>query len=98
MKSKLKFWLVLSIVTAIISPACAGGSSLTASAQRGETDAAIVADQIRSQGFPCKGPISAERLDAESVPNETAYLLQCDAKAYRVLLIPDQAAIVTSVG
>ena len=68
-------------------------SSIGSMAQDNVT--AIVADQVRSQGFPCNNASSAERLDAESTPNETAYLLKCDGATYRVVLVPDQAAKVT---
>jgi hypothetical protein len=59
--------------------------------------AAIIAAQIRSQGFVCSNPSAAERIAAESAPNKPAYLLKCEASTYRVVLIPDQAAIVTRV-
>ncbi len=97
MKSKFEFWRISSIVTAILTSACLAGSFLTASAQGSDAVAAVVAGQVRTQGFPCKGPISADRLNAESAPNETAYLLRCYAVTYRVVLIPDQAAVVTKV-
>jgi hypothetical protein len=53
---------------------------------------------VRSQGFPCSNPSSAERISAESAPNQTVYLLKCEGMTYRVLLIPDQGAQVTRVG
>ena len=59
--------------------------------------ATIVAVQIRKQGFPCEDPISAERIAADSAPNHTVYLLKCRAMAYRVVLVPNQAALVTEV-
>ena len=55
----------------------------------------IVAIKVRSQGFICNNPSSATRIAAESAPDKPVYLLRCDAVAYRVVLIPDQAALVT---
>jgi len=57
----------------------------------------IVADQVRSQGYTCENPQSAEHDAAESAPNETVYLLQCEGATYRVVLVPDQGAKVTKV-
>lgn len=59
--------------------------------------ATIVASQIRSQGFSCENPVSALNIAADSVPNHTVYILECLAKAYRVILVPDQAAQVSEL-
>jgi hypothetical protein len=39
--------------------------------------AAIVASQIRRQGFLCEDPISAQRVAVDSAPSHTVYILQC---------------------
>ena len=88
---------ILSITTGILAAVCLTGLIATALAQDQSADLRIVADQIRSQGFACNNPSSAERIEAESAPNKTVYLLKCEGVTYRVVLIPDQAAEVTKV-
>lgn len=66
-------------------------------AQEQGSVAGIVADKVRSQGFPCDKPGSAERVAGESAPNHTVYVLKCEAATYRVVLVPDQAAVVTRI-
>ncbi|MFD2055458.1 hypothetical protein ACFSQT_21060 [Mesorhizobium calcicola] len=88
---------VSSIGAGVFMSICLAGTVATATAKNQDTAAAVVADQVRSQGFPCKNPSSAERIEAESAPNQTVYLLKCEGMTYRVLLIPDQAAEVARV-
>src|SRR3954470_20139792 len=86
-----------SVTAGILAGSLATGLALTTAA-RAQSDATrIVADQVRSQGFTCDNPKSAEHDAAESSPNETVYLLQCEAATYRVILVPDQAAKITKV-
>jgi hypothetical protein len=40
----------------------------------------------------CKNPISGERIESDSRPDEPLYLLKCEGASYRVRLIPDRAA------
>jgi hypothetical protein len=88
--------VVMSVCLAgTVATATARGTVATAAAQG--TVATIVADQVRSQGFPCKNPSSAERIEAETSPNQTVYLLKCEDITYHVLLVPDQAADVAKV-
>ena len=64
-----------------------------AAAQTGGDDAsagALVADQIRSQGYTCAEPTSAKR--DPSVDDDAVWLLTCADASYRVRLVPDQAA------
>ena len=68
-----------------------------AAAQEQNVELRIVADRIRSQGYTCRNPSSVERSEAESMPNEPVYVLQCDGMSYRVRLIPDQAAEVSEI-
>ena len=81
------------VAAGVLASACIAFSSLNSMAQDDVTR--IVADQVRSQGFPCDNPSSAQRDEAASQPNETVYVLTCDGATYRVVLIPDQAAKVT---
>lgn len=57
----------------------------------------IVADQVRSQGFACSNPVSAEKLEAESLPDQAVYILSCEGVKYHVRLIPDEAAQISTV-
>ncbi|KQU80159.1 hypothetical protein ASD12_12240 [Mesorhizobium sp. Root102] len=88
---------ISSIGAGVFLSICLAGTVATATAKDQDTVTAVVADQVRSQGFPCKNPSSADRIEAESVPNQTAYLLKCEGTTYRVLLIPDQAAEVAKI-
>lgn len=74
----------------------AGGSE-DLSGQAQSSDVTIIADQIRSQGFPCTNPRSAEPVASMSKPEKPAYLLTCDNAKYQVRLVPDQGAEVTEV-
>lgn len=88
------FWISSVAVGAFTAVGLA--SSIATAAARDQSDVStIVADQVRSQGFPCRNPSSTERVADESAPNQTVYLLKCEAVTYRVVLIPDQAALVT---
>lgn len=83
------------IATGALAPA--GLVVAIASAMAQDDVAVLVADQVRSQGFVCAKAISAERDEAASQPNQTVYVLKCEGATYRVVLIPDQAAMVTKV-
>ena len=65
-------------------------------AQEGPKD--IIAAQIRSQGYACNSPQSAERDVAASAANQAVWLLRCQNASYRVTLIPNLAAKVEKVG
>lgn len=69
----------------------------TAAAADDDTTATIVADQVRSQGFACAEPVTASKNEAESKPDLPVYLLTCGDATYRVELVPDQGAKITSV-
>ena len=86
---------IRSITGAVLTSICLAGGIATAAAQDQSTT--IVADQVRSQGLTCNNPSSAERIQAESAPNHTVYLLKCEGITYRVVLVPDQGAEVTEV-
>ena len=82
-----------------IGPLAAMSFSLAwpATAQDRSIDPEIVAVQVRSQGFVCTNPSSAERVDAESTPDEPVYVLKCEGRSYRVRLIPHRAANVSEI-
>lgn len=69
----------------------------TAAAQEENVEMTVLADQIRSQGYPCSTPISAQRMAAASVQEEPVYQLKCESATYEIRLIPDQAAKVTQI-
>lgn len=52
----------------------------------------IVAVQIRKQGFTCVNPESATQDKEQFKPDEPVWILKCDGVAYRVRMMPDQAA------
>jgi hypothetical protein len=81
----------LMIIAALALPVLA----LAAQADEAAVDAGIVADQVRSQGFACADPVSAERDPAKSKPDEAYYVLTCANATYNVRLVPDLAAQVT---
>jgi hypothetical protein len=95
MKCNLKLLGIPSVGVGVIISVCLAGTVATATTL--DTVATIVADQVRSQGLPCKNPSSAERIEAESTPNQTVYLLKCEDMTYHVLLVPDQAADVAKI-
>lgn len=68
-----------------------------ANAQEEGVEIAVLADQIRSQGFACSNPVSAELIAAESVPDVPVYVLKCEGATYRIRLVPDQASVVTRI-
>ncbi|MEW9807735.1 hypothetical protein [Mesorhizobium marinum] len=81
-----------SRLRAALAMACAA-CALPAAAQSDSGDAeagALVAQQIRQQGFSCAEPVTANR--DPSVDDDAVWLLTCADAHYRVRLIPDQAA------
>jgi len=73
------------------------GVSVVAAQDIEETPKEVIAAQIRSQGFLCENPVSAERDSEYSKPGEDAWILKCENAAYRVRLIPDMAAKVERI-
>ncbi len=55
----------------------------------------VLADQLRSQGYPCDRALSSQR-DA-STQDESVWILRCSNGTYRVRLIPDMAAKVEKI-
>ena len=60
-------------------------------AQDGPKD--IIAAQIRSQGYACNFPRSAERDVAASAANQAVWMLRCQNASYRVTLNCEIASV-----
>ena len=90
----LSLRIPIDIATAIALTCLSALASMAA-----EMDAAadIVAAHIRTQGYACSDPVSAVRDQAASRPNETVWMLDCGNARYRVLLVPNMAALVTQL-
>jgi len=77
--------------------ACGAGASTGVAEEIEQTSKEILAAQIRSQGYSCDNPLSAERDSEYSKPGEDAWILKCENASYRVRLIPDMAADVERI-
>jgi hypothetical protein len=60
--------------------------------------ASDLAAQVRTQGFPCDKPQSAERNNNASRPNEEVWTLTCENGSYRMTVVPDMAAKIEKLG
>jgi hypothetical protein len=90
MRSIWQMFFTLFVMAEVI------GGLAEGKAQEGPKD--IIAAQIRSQGYACDSPQSAERDVADSTANEAVWMLRCQNASYRVTLIPNLAAKVENVG
>jgi hypothetical protein len=70
---------------------------LAPAAAQPETQANVIAVQIRKQGYSCDGELSAEREQRASAPNAAVWILRCKNATYRVRLTPDMAAQVERI-
>ena len=57
-----------------------------------EPPADDIAAQVRLQGYPCDGAVSARKDARWSWPDEPLWILNCTNATYRVRLVPDMAA------
>jgi hypothetical protein len=57
-----------------------------------------LAAQVRTQGFPCDKPQSADRNNDASRPNEEVWTLTCENASYRMTVVPDMAAKIEKLG
>jgi hypothetical protein len=57
----------------------------------------VLADQLRSQGYPCARALSSQRDGDKSSRDESVWILKCTDGTYRVRLIPDMAAKVEKI-
>ena len=74
--------LLAAMGVAIVAPAFA----------QQEPPADDIAAQVRLQGYPCTGSVSARKDPKWSWPDEPLWILQCANATYRVRLVPDMAA------
>ncbi|MBL8580062.1 MAG: hypothetical protein JNK47_22905 [Mesorhizobium sp.] len=80
-----------SVVAAISLAGAFAAHPASAQTQAGSADAtALVAEQIRQQGYACAQPASAAQDPA--VDGDAVWTLTCADATYRVRLVPDQAA------
>lgn len=94
---RLRTMATAAVAAACLAPAGLAQQSAQQLAQQQEAPAAIVAAQIRSQGYACSAPVSATRDRQASRPNATVWVLRCQNARYRVRLVPDMAAQVTQL-
>lgn len=57
----------------------------------------VLADQLRSQGYPCARALGSQRDGDTSNRDESVWILKCSDGTYRVRLIPDMAAKVEKI-
>lgn len=81
----------------VLAVAATGAFPSAPAAAETEKPAEIIAAHIRTQGYPCDKPLSAQRNRKASKPNEAAWTLRCSNAVYNVRLIPDMAAHVEKV-
>ena len=80
--------LTAGSLTGLPSPALAADS---------ESADAIIAAQLKRQGYACTNPRDAEEDATASKPDQKVWTLRCDEAAYRVRLVPDMAAEVERI-
>ncbi len=83
----------MTALTRLIAFAAFGALAVF-SAGASDAPAESLAAQLRAQGFRCDKPVTAERDEARSKPDEAAWVVRCANASYRMRLIPDMAAIV----
>jgi hypothetical protein len=76
-------WLVLALVAEASGPAGAMDAEETAA----------VAAAVRDRGYPCMAPVSIQRDEAASGPDEAAWLVDCQDARYRVRFMGDTPAV-----
>jgi hypothetical protein len=89
--------IATSATAFLVTLAALAELSTSAVSQQERVEKTIVGDQVRSQGYACNNPVSAERIAAESNPDEPVYLLICETATYHVRLVPNQAAQVIKI-
>ena len=82
--------LLMSVAAGALAHPAAVGNAGAASLD--EKSKNIIAVQIRRQGFACTNPQKAERDKTTGNPDDPIWTLTCEDAAYRVHLIPTQAA------
>ncbi len=61
-----------------------------------EGPAEVLAAAVRTQGFPCDKPLSAER-EGQAAADQPVWILRCDTGAYRVRLSANRTAQVERI-
>lgn len=82
---------LISAVAVMATPASLSAQSDSSSSANNEA-AAIVATQLRAQGYKCEDPHDGQHDKDASIPGEQVWIVTCDNATYRVRLVPDQAA------
>jgi hypothetical protein len=79
------FWVLIAVLA---------NASTAQHSQGADKDAAAesLAAQLRTQGFRCDKPVTAERDAARSKPDQAAWVVKCANASYRMRLTPDMAA------
>jgi hypothetical protein len=77
---------------AVLFVLLAGAVAGPVRAQPQEPPADDIAAQVRLQGHPCEGAVSARKDARWSWPDEPLWILNCANASYRVRLVPDMAA------
>lgn len=85
----------------LLPAACAMIGLCAASAAEGpalaqEKPADVLAAAVRTQGFPCDKPLSAER-EGQAAADQPVWILRCDTGAYRVRLSANRTAQVERI-
>ncbi len=92
-KSSLSHAAIFAAAMAVALPVAI--TSFPAGAQDDPKE--LIAVQVRDQGHKCDEPKSAEKDEAQSSPDEQAWILECEDASYRVKLIPDMAAEIEQI-
>jgi hypothetical protein len=78
----------------IVAAMLCAGAALAQGVSPGDEESAkdIVADTVRSQGYPCDQPERATRDEAASLPDQAAWVLECANARYWVRYDNDEPA------
>ncbi|MDA9431059.1 hypothetical protein [Bradyrhizobium sp. CCBAU 51627] len=83
---------VVSILFSVLAPIAALASGSAFAQDAAETVQAVLAAQIRSQGFVCDKALGATQDTKRSRPDHAVWVLKCSNANYRVSRAPDMAA------
>jgi hypothetical protein len=61
------------------------------------TPSKVLADQLRSQGYPCDRALSSEQNVEASKQDESVWIVKCTNGSYRMRVVPDMAAKVERI-
>jgi hypothetical protein len=88
---RLATWAALG---AFVAASAGAGAAQQKGAADGGGPAELLAAQLRTQGFRCDKPVSAQQDAGRSKPDEAVWIVRCANASYRMRLIPDMAAVV----